>query len=410
MRVLFLPMAWYSHYLPMVPLAWAFRTAGHDVRVGSGPALTAEIRQSGLPAVPLGRDYDFLADSFALQSKIRERVHSSAGVQTLGSVTQLPAELRQAIDEMRFGPYARLMESMVDDLVALTDDWRPDLVIADPFVYAAHVAAQRSGAPLVRQLWGPDFPWHLKFLPGLGVTGQAGGRDAWPASLLAVYDRFGIAPADDIARHTVDPSPARLQGAGIPNRLPMRYIPYNGPSTLPVRAAKRGSRRRVCVTSGVGMRHFLGQDGLPIGQITAALASLDVDVVVAVKGAGREVLPGLPADVEVIQDQDLQTVLATCDAIVHQGGGGMILNSILRGIPQLIVAQILDQIYNGERVAATGAGLCLSPGQADEASFKSAMSTLLFDDGPRQAAAELRQEALDQPAPARVAEELAALV
>lgn len=410
MHVLFLPMAWYSHYMPMVPLAWAFRAAGHEVRVGSGPALSAEIRQSGLPAVPLGRDYDFLADSFALQKKIRERVHGSAGVQNLGSVGQLPPELRAAIDEMRFGPYARLMESMVDDLVAFADDWRPDLIIADPFVYAAHVAAQRRGVPLVRQLWGPDFPWHLKFLPGLGVKGQPGGRDAWPANLLATYDRYGVSAPDDLALHTVDPCPGSLQGAGIPNRLPIRYIPYNGPTTLPVRAAERGARRRVCVTSGVGMRHFLGKDGFPIGQIISALASLDVDVVMAVKGAGRDALPELPAEVEVIQDQDLQTVLANCDAIVHQGGGGMILNSVIRGIPQLIVAQILDQVYNGERVAATGAGVCIPPGQAETASVKSALSTLLYDDGPRRAAEHLRQEALAQPSPVQVAETLTALV
>ena len=31
MRVLFIPAAVASHAYPMVPLAWAFRSAGHDV-------------------------------------------------------------------------------------------------------------------------------------------------------------------------------------------------------------------------------------------------------------------------------------------------------------------------------------------------------------------------------------------
>lgn len=39
-----------------VPLAWALRTAGHEVRVAARPPLTDSITRAGLTAVPIGRD------------------------------------------------------------------------------------------------------------------------------------------------------------------------------------------------------------------------------------------------------------------------------------------------------------------------------------------------------------------
>src|SRR5262245_47355088 len=58
MRVLFTTFAWPSHYFPMVPLAWALRAAGHDVRMTSQPELLPTMRDSGLLATAVGRDLD----------------------------------------------------------------------------------------------------------------------------------------------------------------------------------------------------------------------------------------------------------------------------------------------------------------------------------------------------------------
>jgi UDP:flavonoid glycosyltransferase YjiC (YdhE family) len=58
MRVLFTTFAWPSHYYPMVPLAWALRLAGHEVRMTSQPELLPTMRASGLPVTPVGTDVD----------------------------------------------------------------------------------------------------------------------------------------------------------------------------------------------------------------------------------------------------------------------------------------------------------------------------------------------------------------
>ncbi|MEA2207331.1 MAG: hypothetical protein QOE77_4107, partial [Blastocatellia bacterium] len=54
MRVLVSSWGWRSHFYPLVPLAWALRSAGHEVLVASQPSMTDTIVGAGLPAVALG--------------------------------------------------------------------------------------------------------------------------------------------------------------------------------------------------------------------------------------------------------------------------------------------------------------------------------------------------------------------
>ncbi|MFI1169810.1 glycosyl transferase family 28, partial [Streptomyces sp. NPDC020801] len=55
MRVLFTAFAAKSHAYTQFPLAWALRTAGHEVCVASQPDLVEDITRAGLTAVPVGR-------------------------------------------------------------------------------------------------------------------------------------------------------------------------------------------------------------------------------------------------------------------------------------------------------------------------------------------------------------------
>ena len=74
MRVLFTSWAWPTHYYQMVPLAWALRAAGHEVRAASAPALSATIAASGVPAVGVGDD------SVDAVARIREYIPGRAPV------------------------------------------------------------------------------------------------------------------------------------------------------------------------------------------------------------------------------------------------------------------------------------------------------------------------------------------
>ncbi|MGW1290379.1 activator-dependent family glycosyltransferase, partial [Streptomyces sp. NPDC002586] len=54
MRILFATFAVKTHLHPQIPIAWALRAAGHDVRVASQPDLAPDITGAGLTAVPVG--------------------------------------------------------------------------------------------------------------------------------------------------------------------------------------------------------------------------------------------------------------------------------------------------------------------------------------------------------------------
>jgi len=74
MKVLFTTWAWPSHFFPLVPLAWALRAAGHEVRVASGPELAGTIRASGLPAVSVGTPVDFAGEFRARFGTLSARI------------------------------------------------------------------------------------------------------------------------------------------------------------------------------------------------------------------------------------------------------------------------------------------------------------------------------------------------
>ena len=154
MRVLMTSWAWPSHYLPMVPLGWALRAAGHEVRVASQPALAPVITDSGQVAVATGADLD--------HAEVHRRV---MGGLRLDGVPQAPAPgatMRQWTPDRRdrvrrvfsvFGAYA---EAMLDDLYGFAQQWRPDLIVFDPTTFAAPAVAAALGIPCVRHIHGVD--------------------------------------------------------------------------------------------------------------------------------------------------------------------------------------------------------------------------------------------------------------
>lgn len=58
MRVLLVPLAASPHFFVQVPLVWALRAAGHEVRVASQPDLMDTVTAAGLPATPVGPRLD----------------------------------------------------------------------------------------------------------------------------------------------------------------------------------------------------------------------------------------------------------------------------------------------------------------------------------------------------------------
>ena len=282
----------------------------------------------------------------------------------------------------------RSAEVMADDLVSCARSWRPDLVVFESASFAGPLVARLVGVPAVRQLWTADFTATL---------------DRMERKLLGpLFARFGLDEIGVLGDFALDSCPVWLQVTDDRPRQPIRYIPYNGPAMLPDWLRVPPPRRRVCVTWETSLTGISGADRMAhVPRVVRGLAGFDVEVVVL--ESRRELFTPMPANVRLVDPVPLQLLLPSCDAIIHQGGGGTLMTALVCGLPQLIVPSNPDQAFNARQLAATGAGRYLPGGEdVTEAEVAEHAAVILSALAYRDAARELRAEALARPAPADV--------
>lgn len=365
MRVLFASWAGGGHFAPLVPTGWALRAAGHEVLVACHPSGRDPVVRAGLPALPLGTDLDMFA---LLRARRANGERGYAGM---------------------VGTGLAVAEHLIDGLIAYGHTWRPDLVVYEPASLVGPLAAAIFEVPAVRQLWTCDFT-----APAAGFPATVGGELA---------DRFGLPQLRTAGDLTLDPCPAALQVVDDLPRQPVRYVPYNGPAAQPPWLLAPPARRRVCVTWGTSLYALDPQRLRHLARVVRAVASLPVEVVVAVLDQHRAAIGATPSNVLSVGPVPLHLLLPTCDAVVHQGGGGTLMTAMACGVPQVIVPTIADQTFNARHLAATGAGV-LVPGAEEVTEEDVVTSTLEVLSRPafREAAAVLRAQHLDHPTPDQV--------
>jgi UDP:flavonoid glycosyltransferase YjiC (YdhE family) len=393
-RILFQPLAWSSHYFPMVPLAWAARAAGHEVRVAGQPPVAEPVLRSGLSLVPAGAGYDLMAGVAGVNDEVRRAVARMPD--SVAGMGALPPDVLRRFRAIQYVPHVSAAAAMAGEVVRFARAWRPDVVVADPVTLSAPLAAAAAGARLVHHLWGPYMPG-LDHFPGLGADPAD-----WPDELLDLYARFGVEPRPRYAAAAIDPCPSSLQSDGIPGRIPMRYVPYNGPGTVPDWVGEPPARPRVCVSWSMSNTLAVGHDGFQVPEIIAALRRLDVEIVVTVRTADLAALGDQGPDVRVLAEVPLHLILPGCWAAVHHAGAGTMLTAAACGVPQVMVTPVPDQTFNAERLAATGAGIALKAGATGVDDVAAAVSAVLADDGWSGAAARLRAEIESCSSPADV--------
>ncbi|MEU1284830.1 nucleotide disphospho-sugar-binding domain-containing protein [Kitasatospora sp. NPDC005856] len=387
MRVLITAATFRSHLYPLVPLAWALRAAGHDVRIAVQPSLVGDVTAAGLPAVEVGRGPDFM-------SELKKSIDSDGGT---------PPGTAPSIDKIVV-PHIRIAEAVVADLVPFAKNWKPDLVVADPAAFAAPAIAKAAGVPLVLHTWGPmpDQLW-------ADLTSERTARENWPKDLVAFLDTWNVELGPDYADLVVDPCPEELLAIRMAKRQEARYVPYNGAGVTPDWLDEPKRRPRVCITWGT-TSEFMGPEVLrPPLLAIEALAGLDVEIVAALGKAGRELLGDAGEQVRVVDWMPLSMLMPTCDALISQGGPGTVLAALVNGVPQLVVPQISAQPLGAELLTNSGAGLTLRPDELTAESVVATVTELLDGDSVRPAARELAERNAARPDPTQLVATLADL-
>ncbi|WP_433261183.1 nucleotide disphospho-sugar-binding domain-containing protein [Actinosynnema sp. CS-041913] len=372
MRIIFATWAWPSHLYALVPLAWACRTAGHEVLVVTEPELVGTTTRTGLPVVGVG----------------------AGGVDTLGLVRGYLTGGRPGGGAPRaLEMVVAHAESMVDGLVDVIREFRADVVVYETTTMAGPIAAAATGVPAIRHLYGTDL---------LAVA-----RPVVLDALAPVARRRGVESFEPLGVATVDPTPATLQGPTDYPRLPVRHVPFNGPGVAP-RTAGRGDRPLVCVTWGHTIAR-LDPDRFLAGRVATAVADLDVDVVLAVSTSQLPMLGPVRDNVTVVVDTPVQHLFPNCDLVIGHGGASTVLTALGSGVPLLLVPQLPDHARHSARVAAVGAGTVLSVDNATGPELRRRAAEILDGDTERAAAHALRDEIRRMPPPTRVVDDIVTL-
>jgi UDP:flavonoid glycosyltransferase YjiC (YdhE family) len=402
MRVLFTSYGPRPHSYPMVPLAWAFRVMGHDVRMAGPPAISDPMAESGLVGAVVGEDAD--VSSFLSGGKFRPRPP--------GPDETAEDALARFIDGV--APIAFLRcEAMAGDLVALARSWRPDLIIYDPVTFAGPVAAQVLGVPAVCNLYGMVRQFRIEME---GIAGAVPRPE-----YVSQFKKHDVPELLEPAAW-IDPCPPSLRWRGpgavsveeATPRLSMAYVRYSGPGAVPGWLSGPAARPRVLVTWGTTSERKLGGEVLDQARrVVEALAPMDVEVLVttgAMSAEDQESFRRAASHVRIVEWLPFHAMAETSAAVVHTGGTGAMLTSAACGVPQLGISAIPEGTFNSEMVAAAGAGLHIAAADADVGTVRAALAELLGTPAYRKSAALLRAEIEAQPSPAAVVRSLESLV
>jgi UDP:flavonoid glycosyltransferase YjiC (YdhE family) len=364
MRVLFTAVPLCGHFFPLVPLAWACRSAGHDVLVATPENFVPSVLRAGLPAAPSGPGAVFVdlvpGEAARRGAARRRRAHGRA-----------------------FGQIAAGSIAGTDSLVA---SWKPDLVVSDRAEFSGPLAAAGRDIPFAELHWG---------IPPLADLRAAAGREL--GDHLAARGLDGLPePA-----WVINPWPPSLWLPHAAGHQSMRHIPYNGDTRLPDWIRRPRPRPRICLTLGTVLP-FITADKLPkiVFPLLRSLAGLGAELVVAVDDAVAATWGSLPDAVLHAGRMPLSDVFRVCDIAIHHGGNGTSLSALDAGLPQLVLPRFDDQFENGESVVRAGAGLSLPHDEISPGEVAAHAAELLGAEAFGVASARVAAEIAAQPSPA----------
>ncbi len=434
MRVMLVVFPLRAHFYDIVPLAWALRSAGHEVDVVSQFGMTDDdvadlIRSAGLPATALGERADLAPLVAARRAGLTPELGPDALAVDETAAADDPAgwkwnrhcmatqfAMTYPVEGLPAGhrPY-------VDHLVDHARAFRPDLVVWDTLCFPAAIAAREVGAAHARFLWGRDHVGWVRAqslrerrqATAQGTPPQADPLTAWLEPLL---ERYGHPYEEEflLGQWSIDLTPTAMELPVDHPRVPVRRLPYNGAAALPAWLREAPERPRVCLSLGVTARLRQRRDGadgeVTVTDLLAELGDLDADIVATLTAEQLARAGSLPDNVRPVDYVPLDLLLPTCSAIIHHGGAGTYAAAAAHRVPQLIVpVPRWDEPALARYVADRSAGLALGAADLTPGSVRRALTRLLDDSAFRDGAAALHEELLSIPSPREAVPVLEAL-
>lgn len=392
-----------GHISPILPLARALVGRGHDVRWCTGRKHAGRITATGAGFVSFvhARDYD-----------------------DLNFETEFPGRSSlQGIDQLRFD----MMRIFIDpapgqlaDIEAITREWQPDVIVADPTMFGAAFAHERLDIPLAVVSVLPCVlrsrdaaPFGLGLPPMPSIWGRL--RNAALNQLVERIIFRGVQKHWERIRMSVNlargefmfdapRSVSRFLLPTVPGfEYPRSDLPANVEfiGILPA-DAPQGAERPEWFSELDGPRPVVH-----VSQGTVAnakpdlfapaiegLANEEVLVVVATGGRPREELglTRVPKNVRVASFLPYADLLPRTSAMVTNGGYGGVQIALSHGVPLVVAGTSEDKPEVAARVAWSGAGINLRTSTPTADSVRNAVREVLAKPGYRLHARRLSNE------------------
>ncbi|HEY2700387.1 MAG TPA: glycosyltransferase [Pseudonocardiaceae bacterium] len=392
--MLFAAAPGYGLTLPLIPLIWAARAAGHEVLLATTSEMTEVSARAGLPV------YDVFPERDAWQDLMTT-------VSTRNPPADLPQEYRVA---MGMGnPFGLFTVTMTEGTIRAGREFGADVVVYPSDHGTGMLAATALGVPALevgnRVSWSTrDTAWQTDH--------HVFGEDEVSALMRTKLGIDADARPEVIAR--IDPRAPSMGGMadGVRDRdgqdgapwWPMRFVPFNGGTVVPEWALTTPERPRVAVTLGTVVPAVAGVSSLKI--VVDALGGLDVDVVLAAGTADLTELGELPANVRSVGFLPLSAFLASCAVLVHHGGSGTTAAALHYGIPHLVLPSFADNPLSAQRVVDRGVGLSHDPSTVDVETVREMVGRLLTEDAFGTAARQVSAEMATQPSPSAIVDQV----
>ncbi|WP_433496293.1 nucleotide disphospho-sugar-binding domain-containing protein [Sphaerimonospora sp. CA-214678] len=338
-----------AHLYPFTPLAWALRAAGHEVIAASHPCFAEAVCGEGLPFAsicdpgvppPMGPGGVYAEERAEIARITAALDLPEEQLVTWNTFSQFFLPSMWDFTPYRGSPGDSM--PVMDGMVRFFREWRPDLVIWDPCLPGAGVAARAAGARHCR-LSGPDIVgWSIETFQRLAGDPDAPALDdPMVETLRAMGDKYDV-PIDRetlLGQWTINPMPPAVQ-THLPvdtRMVPVRWLPHSKQQAAPDWLYPVPERPRIALSLGVSMRAYLAANWDYVPVLLDALSELDVEVVATLNDNQLSGVRSIPDNVRVIEYVPLNLLAPTCSAVIHHGGLATMAGAAAAKVPQLVV-------------------------------------------------------------------------
>ncbi|PVW04349.1 glycosyltransferase [Microbacterium sp. Gd 4-13] len=387
-----------SHLLPLATIATAWRDAGDDVVVATGPATEPIVHEFGLRRVdlPLGR-----GSNAGVMRPGEQPTDEAASLQGFfdatrrGMVPTLAYQARERLTDLMWDPVGRARRTL-----EVIDDVAPDAIVVDHLAFSARLALQTAGISYADVVLG-----HPSALP---VAGEVYGfPPAWPAAfapdapeledlrMLCTEVSRRFTDQWNAAARELDPS-----ASGIPDAFASHgdLVLYNYPAelangdgrALPAHAFLGSTRRDEAADAEVerwladdepfvyvSFGSFLSVRDDVLARVADALRSLGLRAAIATGATETSALGPIPSNWLVRGFLPQVRLLGRAAAGVTHGGNNSVTEAVGQGVPLVVLPFSTDQFAGAAAIERTGLGRALDPNRADAADLAAAIDAVL---------------------------------